>query len=63
MEIRTCFSEFLEKSVGSTVSFVSFSPTNELIRVTIAQYNGNFSSDKLSVFHMQAGSVGQLAIT
>jgi hypothetical protein len=54
---------FWKKSVGYTVSFVSFSPTNELIRVAIAQYNGNFSGDKLSIFHMQAGSVGQLAIT
>jgi hypothetical protein len=58
-----CFSEFLEKSVKFTVSFVSFSMTNDLIRVAIAQYNGNFSGDKLSMFHMQAGSVGQLAIT
>ncbi len=55
--------DFWKKSVGSTVSFVSFTPTNDLIRVAIAQYNGNFSGDKLSVFHMQAGSVGQLAIT
>jgi hypothetical protein len=54
---------FWKKSVGSTFSFVLFSPTNELIRVAIAQYNENFSGDKLSVFHMQAGSVGQLAIT
>jgi hypothetical protein len=54
---------FWKKTVGSRVSFVSFSLTNDLIRVAIAQYNGNFCGDKLSVFHMQAGSAGQLAIT
>ena len=52
-----------KKSVRSAVFFVSFSLTNDLIIVAIAHYNGNFSGDKLSIFHMQAGSVGQLAIT
>ncbi len=54
---------FWKKSVRSTVSFVLFSPTNELMRVAIAQYNRNFSGDKLTVFHMQAGILRQLAIT
>jgi hypothetical protein len=58
-----CNSEFLEKSVGSTVSFISFSLTNELMRVANAQYNGNFHGDKVGMFDRQFGSIGQLAIT
>ncbi len=51
---------FWKKSVGSTVSFILFSLTNELIRVSKAQYNGNFRGDKVGVFDRQSGSIGQL---
>jgi hypothetical protein len=52
-----------KKVVGSTVSFISFSLTNEVMRVAKAQYNGNFRGDKVGVFDRLFGSIGQLAMT
>ncbi len=54
---------FWKKLVGSTVSFILFSLTNELMRVAKAQYNGNVRGDKVGVFDRQYGSIGQLAMT
>ncbi len=54
---------FWKKTVGSTVSFILFALTNELMRVTKAQYNGNLRGDKVGMFDRQFGSIGQLAMS
>ena len=51
------------KSVGSTIVFVSSSPTMELITLAKEKYSGNFSDDIVGGCDRHIGRKGKLAIT
>jgi len=53
----------LMKSVGSTIVFVSSSPTMELITLAKEKYSGNFSDDIVGGCDRHIGRKGKLAIT